>query len=103
VVKAVYRKGHIQLLEAPPVDWREGEELLIDAVTGDNVPFESFEQWQADMDAATADLTDEDHEQLMKALADVEAESKELGRREMERADQLFSDEEDAPGSKESA
>jgi hypothetical protein len=80
------------LLDAAPANWRDGEKLLVDAVAGDDPPGESFEQWQAEMAAATAGITDEDHDRLMAALDEAERESKELGRREMERAELLFAD-----------
>ena len=52
---------------------------------------ETIEQWAAEMDAAAA-LSDEDHDQFMKALEEIERESKVLGRREMEKAAHIFSD-----------
>jgi hypothetical protein len=62
------------------VDVRVGPELK-----------ETIEQWAAEMDAA-GDLSDEDHDRFMKALEEVERESKVLGRREMEKSAHIFSD-----------
>jgi len=46
--------------------------------------------WLAELNAAAAEISDEEHDRLMAALAEVEAQSKELGRREMEKLDALF-------------
>ena len=103
MIKAVYRQGNVQLLDSVPSNWREGEELIIDAVAADEVPNETFEQWVAEIEAATAGISDEDHARFMAALAEVEAESKALGRREMERSDRLFAEDDELRESKDSA
>jgi hypothetical protein len=99
VIKAVYRDGRVELLDPVPADWEEGLELEV-GLSEEQPPLddESFEQWQADMAAATAGLIEEDHDGLVQAIEEHERESKELGRREMERAANLFLDErEDGP------
>ena len=85
MIRAVFRKGTIQPLDAVPADWREGDELIVDALPGSESS-ESLDQWAAEVRAATDKISDEDHDQLMAALAEVEAESKRLGRRELERS-----------------
>jgi hypothetical protein len=99
VIKAVYRLGRVELLDPVPADWEEGLELEVGLAEGQPpLDGESFEQWQADMAAATAGLTDEDHDRLVRAIEEHEVLSKELGRREMERASNLFQGEqEDGP------
>jgi len=44
-----------------------------------------LDQWVAEMEEATKDITDEDHDQFMDILNQFEAESKEVGRHEMEK------------------
>jgi hypothetical protein len=91
MIRAIYHNGKIQPLDGIPAEWQDGDELVIEAVPSERST-ESFDDWAADLRAATAGITDEDHAQFMAALADVERESKELGRREMERAAHLFDD-----------
>jgi len=100
MIRAVYRDGRIQPLDGIPAEWREGDELVVEAV-GDEAPMESFDDWAAELKAATEGISDEDHEQFMAALGQVERESKELGRRESERLAHLFDDEPDAGMAKE--
>ena len=85
MIKAVYRDGRVELLDPVPADWEEGLELEVEPA--DVVPTqEELDAWVADVEAATANISDEDHDRFMAALAEVEAESKILGRRELERS-----------------
>jgi predicted DNA-binding antitoxin AbrB/MazE fold protein len=89
MIRAVYRNGVIQPLDSLPADWREGLVLEVSEsdVDADVRPTaEEVEEWSAAVLAATAGITDEEHAQFLKALDEIEAESKELGRREMERS-----------------
>lgn len=99
MIKAVYRDGRVELVDPVPADWEEGLELEVGLAEGQPpAGDDSFEQWQADMAAATSGLTEEDHDRLMRAIEVHERESKELGRREMERSANLFLDnQEDGP------
>ena len=87
MIRAVVRQGAIQPLDSLPAEWREGQELEISESMWANWPptTEELEAWSADVEAATAGITDEEHSQFMKALDEIEAESKVLGRREMDR------------------
>jgi len=87
-------------LDDVPTEWQEGQELVVDTLS-DNETQESFDEWAAEIKAATAGISDEDHDRLMAALEEVEAESKELGRREMERSQYIFADEHENGSSKE--
>lgn len=83
MIRAVYRKGKIQPVDAVPPAWSDGQELIVEeAATRPSA--ESLDAWAADVEAATAEISDEEHDRFMAVLAEVEAESKELGRREME-------------------
>lgn len=99
MIRAIYRKGAIEPLDDLPADWHEGQELVVDALPGADTT-ESFEEWAAEIKTAAAGISDEDHDRLMAALADIESESKELGRREMERSRNIFADDPDAAASK---
>lgn len=68
-----------------PAEWRDGDELVVDALPGVESS-ESLDQWAAEVRAATDKISDEAHDELMAALAEVEAEPKWLGRRELERS-----------------
>ena len=89
MIRAVYRDGAIQPLDGIPAEWQEGDELVINAVS-ESIPSQSFEEWAADLNAATEGISEEDHQRFMAALEEVERESKELGRREMEKVDHCF-------------
>ncbi|MEX2172952.1 MAG: hypothetical protein WD872_01235 [Pirellulaceae bacterium] len=88
MIRAVVRQGSIQPLDALPAEWREGQVLEVSESVEANWPptAEELEAWSADVEAATAGITEEEHAQFMKALDEIEAESKVLGRREMERS-----------------
>jgi hypothetical protein len=100
MIRAVYRNGEIQPLEEIPSNWQEGQELVVDLLAKSE-PSETREQWNAEMEAAGAGLTDEDDEEFMKALEEVERRSKELGRREMEKTGRLFVDDDQDADSRE--
>jgi hypothetical protein len=99
MIRAVYRDGKIQPLDKLPGTWQDGQELVVDVCVGPELR-ETIEQWSAEMDAAAA-LSDEEHDQFMKALEEVEQESKVLGRREMEKSAHIFSDDFDSGLSRE--
>jgi len=84
MIRAIYRKGKIQPVDAVPPAWSEGQELIVEEATAAPTSAE-LEAWSADVEAATADISDEEHDRFMAVLAELEVESKELGRREMER------------------
>jgi hypothetical protein len=100
MIRAVYRNGEIQPLEEIPSNWQEGQELVVDLLAKSE-PSETREQWNVEMEAAGAGLTDEDDEEFMKALEEVERRSKELGRREMEKTGRLFVDDDQDADSRE--
>jgi hypothetical protein len=94
MIRAVYRHGKIEPLDDVPGSWQDGQELVVDLRVGPDLR-ETIEQWSAEMDAA-GDLSDEDHDQFMKALEEVERESKVLGRREMEKSARMIPDDFDS-------
>jgi len=90
MIRAIYRDGAIRPLDEVPSTWLDGRELIVAECVGNEL-HETIEQWAAEMDAA-ATLEDEDHDRFMKALEEVERESKVLGRRETEKSARIFND-----------
>lgn len=76
MIKAVFRNGKIEPIEAIPSEWREDEELFVQSVGNPNISQESLDEWAADVKAATANISDEDHDAFMAAIAEIEFESK---------------------------
>src|SRR2546423_13312810 len=103
MIRAVYRNGTVQPLDDIPADWLEGEELAVEQTGGKLAPEElaEFDDWVAEINAAAARISHEDHERMAAALEEIERESKELGRREMERAHLIFAVDEGRAGGKE--
>ena len=80
-IKAILRGGRIQPLEALPLDWTEGQELVIEEPDLDETAAE-IEQWAKELEASTARIPAEEHELLERALEEIEQESKDAVRRE---------------------
>jgi hypothetical protein len=74
-IKAVVRDGLIQIIEPLPRDWTEGQELLVHEPSSDGTE-ELIDQWAKEMDAATAQIPASEHERFLRALAEIEWESK---------------------------
>ena len=84
MIRAIYRKGKIQPVDAVPPAWSDGQELIVEEATA-RPRTDEDDGWMAELNAAAAQIPDRVHEELAVALERLEAESKELGRREMER------------------
>ena len=85
MIRAVFRHGTIQPVEPVPATWSEGQALEI-SEPGSEDYSQSGDEWLADLAAAAAKIPDSTHDEVAAILAEVERESKELGRREMERS-----------------
>ena len=83
MIRAVYRKGKIQPVDAVPPAWSDGQELIVEEATVGAMSED--DGWLAELNAAAAKIPDRVHKEIAAALERLEAESKELGRREMER------------------
>jgi predicted DNA-binding antitoxin AbrB/MazE fold protein len=92
MIRAIYHNGAIQPLDELPVTWRDGQELVVDAIESEDTA-ETFDEWVAEIRDATVNISEDDHQRMEEFLKRYEAESKELGRREMERAPSIFADE----------
>lgn len=81
MIRAVIRNGAIQPLEPLPLEWEDGKELIVEE--DDEIPdAQTLAEWQREMDQAMAAVPPEEDERFLKALAEIEAESKEAVRRE---------------------
>jgi predicted DNA-binding antitoxin AbrB/MazE fold protein len=86
MIRAVYRDGAIQPLDDVPAEWREGIKLEVRELEDDQTDAES-DNWLAELNAAASKIPSYLHEELARALEEIEAESKEFARREMERSE----------------
>jgi hypothetical protein len=80
MIHGVFRNGKIQPLDAIPSNWRDGQELEIDARDETSDP-EVVRRWLADLQSIDAQLTDEDDARLMASLAEQKRIAKELAKR----------------------
>ncbi len=85
MIRAVYRQGVIQLVDRVPSEWQDGQELLVEPA-GEIAIDVNDDCWLKELNAAASQIPDRVHNELAEALEQLEAESKELGRREMERS-----------------
>ncbi len=83
MIRAVYRKGKIQPVDAVPDDWADGQELVVEA-DADSIS-RNNDGWLEELNAAAAKIPERVHAEVAAALARQERESKEQVRREMER------------------
>jgi predicted DNA-binding antitoxin AbrB/MazE fold protein len=83
MIRAIYREGAIQPLDDVPAEWKEGKRLEIREL-GEEEAENNSENWLARLNAAAAKIPQRVHDELAVALIEIEAESKEHARREME-------------------
>jgi hypothetical protein len=82
-IRAVLRQGVIQPTEPLPPDWRDGQELVVES-NGD-VGTEQIQQWAHELDAAAAEIPAEEHDRFLRALDEIEHESKDAVRKRWEK------------------
>jgi hypothetical protein len=80
-IKAVLRDGVIQPVEPLPPDWADGQELVVEGPKSARAEAQ-ITQWAHELDAATAQIPQEEHDRFLRALDQIERESKEAVRRE---------------------
>lgn len=80
MIKAVLENGVIRPVEPLPPDWRDGQELMIEA--GAEPSPGSIDAWADDLERGVARISPEEHERFLRGLEEVERESKEAVRRE---------------------
>lgn len=83
MIRALYRDGKIEPVDAIPSDWREGDELAVEMFQPASGANESFEDWVAELNAACAEISEEDHQRAMAAIAEHRADAKRWMRRDM--------------------
>jgi hypothetical protein len=82
MIRAVYRDGKIQPLDEVPKGWREGDRLVVEHEEA-TPSAEEIDKWAAEVEAAAAQISEEDHQRAMAAIAEHRAQAKEWMRREM--------------------
>jgi hypothetical protein len=82
MIRAVYRDGKIQPLDEVPKGWREGDRLVVEHEEA-TPSAEEIDKWTAEVEAAAAQISEEDHQRAMAAIAEHRAQAKEWMRREM--------------------
>ena len=82
MIRAILKKGKIQPLDELPKQWRDGQELLIEACEPADDPGE-IKRWYVKLQALSAQIPPEDHERMAAALAKQDREAKETMRREI--------------------
>jgi hypothetical protein len=85
MIRAVLRQGVIQPIEPLPADWTDGQELVIEEPGSERAgEQEQLKQWAQEMDVATAQIPAEEHERFLRAVDEIERESKEAVRKQWE-------------------
>ena len=80
MIKAILENGVIRPVEPLPPDWREGQELTVDA--GAEPTAASADAWADDLETGAARISLEDHERFMRAIEEHRREAKEFVRRQ---------------------
>ena len=84
MIRAVYRKGRIQPVDAVPEAWSDGQELVIEEA-GLSSESSHDDGWLEELNVAAAKIPERVHAEIAAVLARQERESKEQAGREMER------------------
>jgi hypothetical protein len=82
-IRAVLREGVIQPTEPLPPDWRDGQELVVEEPKR-AVANEEIELWERQVEAAAEQIPAEEHDRFLRALDEIEQESKEAIRKQWE-------------------
>ena len=80
-IRAIMRDGMIQPVEPIPPGWVDGQDLVIEEPQADRAAAE-IAQWAQELDAATAQIPAREHERFLRALDEIERESKEAIRKQ---------------------
>lgn len=81
MIRAVYRSGTIEPVDAIPPTWIDGTELLVECTVGNSGA--ALTRWHDEMEAHAAEVRSEDIEELDAALMQADQEAKAWMRREM--------------------
>ena len=80
-IKAFLCDGRIQPVEPLPSAWADGQELVVEEPEP-KVNKEEISLWAQELDASTARMPQEEHDRFLKALDQIEQESKQAARKE---------------------
>ena len=83
MIKAIVKRGHIEPLQPLPVDWHEGQPLLIDRDEEQATSLEIIDRDFAELDRLCLGSDDADDEILLRSLHMAKLQSKEQVRRDM--------------------
>jgi hypothetical protein len=81
MIRAILTDGRIQPLDPLPKDWAEGQVLVVEEGEAP-VDAEALAAWEREMEEAARSIPAEEHERLLRALVEIEAESKDAVKRE---------------------
>lgn len=77
-IKAILHDGIIQPIEPLPPGWAEGQELLVEEPQADRARAAAeISEWAQELEIAAAKIPAEEHERFLRALDEIEQESKE--------------------------
>jgi hypothetical protein len=82
MIRAVLKKGKIELLDELPGHWRDGQELIVEGCEPSDDPAE-IKKWHQKLLALAEEIPAEDHRRMAAALAEQDREGKDLMRRDM--------------------
>jgi hypothetical protein len=82
MIRAIFKKGKIQPVDALPPQWREGQELIVEGGAPSDDPAD-IQKWHDELMALSAHIPAEDHERMAAAVAEQDRQAKELVRRDM--------------------
>ena len=83
-IKAVLRHGIIQPIEPLPAGWIDGQELVVEEPESERATAE-IQQWARELDVSTSQIPPAEHDRFLRALDQIERESKEAVRKQWER------------------
>jgi prefoldin subunit 5 len=81
MIRAVYRGGSIEPVDAVPPTWTEGTELFVERTVGESAA--ALTRWHDELEAHAAEVLPEDIAELNAALSKADQEAKAWVRREM--------------------
>ena len=80
MIKAVLKNGSIQPLDPIPSEWVDGQELVVEDSA--SVPTErELLEWDQEIEALARQAPPDEHQRVLEAIAEHDAESKEAVRR----------------------
>jgi hypothetical protein len=79
-IRGILKQGVIQPTDPLPPEWSDGQELVIE---GPAISDEAaVDEWSRELQSATAQIPAEEHDRFIRALDEIERESKDAVRRE---------------------